>query len=208
MPNTAKLSGTISVAGLSFPTVVSRSAEGQIGQIIPLPAGKAGAMTAGSLGVDGLPTGHGLVHNDVIDIHWVNPTGIPQCHRGVVVETPPGVNAITFDVGVAGEGDALPAEDTDVVVSKQVVVDVAFDADSAKFMAARCNVNAMVNFRDDSHVSHLARLLTGNEAWAWADGGSEANPLLGDTIETIHCSNASSVTAGTLHIGVLYDSTE
>ncbi|HUW99870.1 MAG TPA: hypothetical protein VMY35_02745 [Phycisphaerae bacterium] len=202
MSITATIGSSYSVGGIAFTSTVTRSAAGQIGQVISLPAGAAGAVSAA--GVDGLADGHGFEASGVINVHWDDPAdGTRKCRRGLTVDVA-NANDIEFDETPAGEGDALPAEDTPVVVSGQTTLDVDFDGDKARVMAVKSGGEAVVDFRDEAASLAAVNLVAG-EAWSWVADQGVSNPLTGDPVDSIVLSNAST-TATTVNIGVLYDS--
>ena len=199
---TAQIVSSITCGGINFTSSVSRQAEGQISHVVVLPAGVAGAISA--TGVDGLVEGHGIEASDVIDVHWSDPAdGSHKCRRGLTVDTA-GATSIAFDEDPAGAGDALPAEDTAVVVSVQVSIDTDFDGDLVQMVAVKTAQRAMVDFRKTG-ASLLAIKCVAGEAWSWASGQSVANPLTGDPVDAIVVSNGS-VSETTMYVGILYES--
>lgn len=201
MPQTGTLTVTISIGGIAFSGKASRTGEGSIGQVVTLPAGKAGAISAS--GVDGLTTGHGIIGTDIIDIHWDDPSdGSHKCRRKVTVDSA-AANAITFDNSPAAEGDTLPAEDTAVVIAKQVTISQGFIANQLQLIGAVATERAVLDFRS-SGASELAQKLVSKEGWAWAINQGVANPMSGDTIATMVASNGST-TAATLTVTGLLD---
>lgn len=198
---TATISQSISVGGIAFSSQLTREAEGGISQVVDLPAGVAGAISAA--GVDGLATGHGIAGSAVIDVHWADPTdGSHKCRRGITVDTT-ATNAITFDETPAGAGDSLPAEDTAVVVSVQTPVTLAVDGDDIVTIAVRGQYAAIADFRT-AEASLLAQKLIASEAWMYISGQG-ANPLTGDPIASLVLSNNSTY-INRIHLGILYDS--
>lgn len=200
---TGQIVSNVVVGGIQFSSTVARSAEGQISHVVVLAAGKAGAISA--TGVDGLTTGHGIVGTNVVDVHWTHPAdGVThKCRRGLLVDSA-SANAIVFDETPAGDGDALPAEDTAVIVSVQVVIDTTWDGDLVELVAAKNTVRAVADFRSAA-ASLMALKQVAGEAWSWASGQGGANPLTGDPTTKIVLSNGA-VTAGTFYCGVLYQS--
>lgn len=202
MSQTGTVTTVYSIGGISFSCKATRTGEMNVGQNVVIPAGKAGAISAS--GVDGLVTGHGIVGSDLIDIHWSDPSdGTHKCRRGVTVDSA-AANAITFDDSPAAEGDALPAEDTQVVVSVQVPIVMAFDGDLLLIIGAKTSQRAMVDFRD-SEGSELAVKLTANEGWGWTVDQGVTNPMAADDIVLLNASNGST-TETTLQISGLLDS--
>lgn len=199
---TATIAATYTVGGISFTSQASRQAVGQIGHVLTLPAGVAGAISAA--GVDGLADGHGFEALDVVDVHWTDPAdGSHKCRRGVTIDTA-NANDIEFDNDPAAEGDALPAEDTAVVVAQRAEINTDFDGDDAKVVAARCGQRAVVDFRSAA-ASLSAVKLPAAEAWSWMSDQGVANPLTGDPVDKAVASNGST-TAAALNLGILYDS--
>lgn len=201
MANTGQIRSTATVGGISIQSTITRTGEGQISQRVDLPAGIAGQISAA--GVDGLPTGHGFEASDVIAVHWVDANGVAKSRRGLTVDAA-STNAIEFDETPAGAGDALPAADTDVVVSVQYSISVAFDGDDLEMIVAASTGQVAVDYRAAA-ASIAARTLTANESWSWISGEGVANPLEGETIASIVVSNGAT-SAATFLLGVLYDS--
>jgi hypothetical protein len=202
---TSRIQSNYNVGGVAFTATASRSAEGQISHIVDVPAGVAGAISA--TGADGLTTGHGIIQTDVVDVHWSDPAdGSHKVRRGVTIDTA-AANAVTFDNSPAAEGDALPAEDTAAVLSKQVpVTRGTWDGDALEMIGLKSNRRACVDFRSDS-ASVAALKLVAEEGWAWVSGQSVANPFAGETVATLVISNGST-SAMVLSCGVLYQSVE
>lgn len=197
------INSAITVGGFSFSSRIELTAEGVINHSFDLPAGVAGAITAGG-GVDGLATGHGFEVADIVDVHWTQ-GGEAKSLRGLVVATA-SANAVTFEISPEGEGDALPAEDTAVVVSIQTEITTAFDGDSVEILAVRSTKNAVADIRD-SAGSELLLDLVANGAYWWANGQGIANPLASDTVASVLVSNASTEIA-TFYFACLYQSVE
>jgi hypothetical protein len=199
---TARIASSILVGGIQFSSTVTRQATGEISHVPVLDAGVAGLVSA--TGVDGLPTGHGIIQTDVIDVHWTDSgDGTHKCCRGLTVDSAT-TNAIVFNDTPAHEGDAMPAEETPVVVSVQTVIETDWDGDLTKMIGCRCANRACVDFRSSS-ASIAATKLVAGEGWWWASDQSIANPLAGETVDTIRVSNGST-TEATFYFGVLYAS--
>ena len=113
-------------------------------------------------------------------------------------------NAITFYETPACEGDELPAEDTEVVVSVQVPIVSAFDGDQLMIVAAKSGTRSIVDFRT-SAASSLAQKLVAGEPFTWATDQGVTNPMAGDDIASMVASNGA-VTATTLYISALLNS--
>jgi hypothetical protein len=197
------LSHNVSLAGLSFGGSIAREGEGVISQVVDLPAGKAGAISA--TGVDGLATGHGIVQTDVIDVHWSDPADSTyKCRRGLTVDTA-SANAVTFNETPAGTGDALPAEHTAVVIAKQVeIADIGFDGDNLVMLAMAADQRAAVDLHDAGGIE-LAVTMETSEGYSWADNLGTASPVAGDDIVSAVASNGTT-TATVLYLAALLDS--
>ena len=199
---TGRISSSIAVGGISFSATVTRQAEGQVSHVVELAAGFAGQISAA--GVDNLATGHGIEIGDVIDVHWDDPTdGTHKCRRGLEVDASD-TNDIEFDETPAGEGDALPAVGTDVVVSVQSVVNTDWDGDDLEMIAVKSTQRASADFRDAAASLHSLKLPAG-ETWSWASEQGFANPFTGNPVTEIRLSNGST-SAATFYVGLLYQS--
>jgi len=201
---TGTVTKQVVAGGLTLYSQITRTEEASIAEQVTLPAGKAGAISAA--GIDGLATGHGILDTDTVDVHWTV-AGVQYCRYGIAVDTA-ATNAITFDDDPAAAGDALPAEDTAVVVSVQVSIDIAFDANNAKLVALHSDQIAHADMQNDDPASMFAVKLAQNSVWFWNEGDNIANPFIGaddDVAAHIIASNGST-TAATMKIVVMYDS--
>lgn len=190
------------VAGLTFNISAPREAEGQVSHVVVLEPGIAGAISAA--GVDGLVEGHGIQQGDKIDVHWSDPSsGDHKCRRGLVVDTAE-TTSIEFDESPAGEGDALPDEDTAVVVDVQTEVATSWDGDDLELLVCGATGRMMADFRTAVESKNAAKLASGVLSW-WLSDISMTNPYTGDPITVIRLSNGS-VAAVTFNCGLLYQS--
>jgi len=203
---TGTINKIASIAGVSIQSTISRTGTGQIGHEVGLPAGKAGSLTTrtgdGQGEVTGLPTGHGLVASDVVDIHWAGDS--PGCRYSVTIDTA-GANNVTFDDTPAAGGDVLPAQGTAVVVTKQVTIDTDFDGDLVTLIVVSADKAAHVQFRTVTPTVLKAQRLVANEGWDWASGQGN-NPLSGNPVDHVKATNGDGAADATLKIGVLYAS--
>lgn len=194
------------VGGLNFRGVLQRTQEEQIGYEITLNPGVAGALSAAADGgVDGLPTGHGFEVNDIVDLHWADPTdGTHKVGIRIKIDV-----ANTNDVEFAAtsptpHGDAFPAEDTPVVLSYQQQHTALFASSNLAILAAKCSVKSLVEFWAVSSAV-LAHKFAGGDAWSWASDQGFANPLGSNSLYSIRLSNGSEE-AGTFNLGMLLNS--
>ena len=197
---TKRVSTTLSIGGVSISGRTDRTGEGQIGQEVSLPAGKAGTLTTrtdDNTGVATLSGGHGILTSDKVDVFWAEGVryGMTASVSG---------NAVTVD---GGAGDVLPAQASPVVVTKEVEINADFDGDDALIVAAMCTKRAHLQFvaADDS-VLFGTELGTANEPWTWISDQGIANPLTGDAVDRIVASNGDSSASGALTFACLYDS--
>jgi hypothetical protein len=195
--NVATVTTSASVGGVNTSSVISRSAEGQIGQDVVLPAGVDGAISA-TAGVDGLPVGHGFVQTDTVAVHWTE-NGILKCCYALRVDS-----ATETSVELSGGlGDDLPAEDTNVILSLQKSIEVDWDGTKTEVFVA-----------SSVQSSHFAVCWVGgnfpvsipeNGGFCYISNNGWTNPFNLHAITNIVASNAST-TETTIKIGVLYDS--
>jgi len=196
------ISSNVSLAGISIQSLITREAAGQISQQVELPAGKAGTLTtrtSNTVGEATLGTGHGIATGNVVDVSWDG--GV---RYGVTVGTVAGNVVPLTD---SGNGDNLPAQGTDLVVSKQITINTDFDGDDAVMFAVHSTKRSHVDFQDSGGLSLEAVDLPSNEVWWWAEGTGETNPLSGNAVDRVKVSNGT-IEAATLKIGVLYQSVQ
>jgi len=192
---------TISLAGISIQSSVSRSADGQISHEVSLPAGQSGALTTrtgDTVGEATLGDGHGIQTADVVDVYWSG--GV---RYGVTVGTVAGNVVPLTD---SGAGDVYPAQGTTLIVAKQVTINTDFDGDDAVLFAAFATARAHADFQDSGSLSLEAVELAANEVWWWASSLGQTNPLTGNAVDTVQVSNGTTAVA-TFKLGILYDST-
>jgi len=200
---TNKVASFYSVAGSQFRGEVQRSEDEQIGYDITLNPGIAGAFSdAADGGVDGLPTGHGLEVDDIVDVHWTDPTdGSHKVAIRVKIDV-----ANTNDVEFAAtsptpHGDAFPAEDTEVVISYQQQYTALFASGNLEILAAKCTVRSLVEFWNVS-AAVLAHKFDAGAAWDWVSDQGYANPLGSNSMYSIRLSNGST-DEGVFNLGML-----
>ena len=192
---------TLSLGGISIQSAVTRTADGQIGHEVQLPAGQAGTLTTRTSDTQGAATladGHTIATGDVVDVYW--PGGV---RYGVTVGTVSGTSVPLTD---SGDGDVYPTQGTAIIIAPVVRVNTDFDGDDVEMIAAWCSRRAHVNFIDGATVSLEAIALVSNEVWWWVSGQDVANPLTGDAVDEVFVSNGST-DAATFRLAVLYDST-
>jgi len=197
---TGTLSSTLQVAGLTITSSVERSAEGVIGQEVSLPAGKAGTLTTRTdddTGVATLSEGHGIADSDYVDVYWAG--GV---RYGMDVTSVDGT-AVSIDLG---SGDNLPTQDSAIVVTARVEIDVDFDGDLVELIGVGSNKRAHVEFQESDGTEIMAQEIPAGEGWSWAADQGVANPLTGNPVGKVQASCGDSASAAALKIGVVYDS--
>ena len=188
------------IAGLTINGTIQRTADGGRSHEIPLPAGTAGTLTTRSgddTGVATLESGHGLQTSDQVVVFWSG--GVRYGMTATVAG-----DAITV---ASGQGDNLPAQDTAVVVTKEVVVDSLFEETDLQLIVVNCDQQAAVSFIGASLGVYVD--LPAKEVWLWGADQVIANPLTGGIagVNNIYAANGSSTTAATLLVGILFDTT-
>lgn len=200
---TGTIDSSISVGGLEFSSKASKTANGQVGQIVALIAAAPGLKSA--LGVNTMTTGHGIIGGDVVDVQWTDPAdGTHKARRAVTVDIA-NANDITFDETPAAVGDAYPANATAVTVHKRINVDTDFDGDLVEMIAVKSTGRCVVDFRDVSGVVLLSQKLAADQAFTWINGQGVANPLTGNPVDHIKVSSGLAA-ATTFSLGLIYRS--
>lgn len=156
-------------------------------------AGRLTTRTSDSVGVITLASGHGITGSDVIALQWVGGR-----RREITVSNP-----LTLTIDIAdGEGDVLPADETNLVVCKEVEIESLWTGNLAQLIAVSCDQDCQVRFCDDGDVELLALELLANSPYFWNVGSGLTNPVAGDSVAKMVVSNGT-VVAGTLKSSVL-----
>ena len=188
------------IAGAPLNSTLSRSADGAIRHgPISLPAADAGTLSTRTTDTSGVATiaGTALQIGDTIDIYWDGGRRYDVDVDNVVGDD------VTFS---GGAGDILPAESTALTAAEQVSIETDFNGARLVAIGALVNVRGHLSFREGS-ATELSVDLTAKEAWFWVDQSTAANPLASTVVDTVKASQAGSIAAATLDMGVLYDST-
>ncbi len=190
------------LGNFSIASTVSRNADRVEGYDFTVPVGIAGEITA--IGADMLVTGHGFLSSDVVDVHWDDPSsGDHKIRRGLVIDTA-NTNDVLYDETPAGEGDALPADGTVCVVSKQVTLTtISVVGNNIVMIAAGSNLKSVIDIRDASVSKQLTKFAV-DQSWSWIKDVGDTNPFAGITIVAIRVSNGS-VVLGSVNFAVHYD---
>lgn len=180
--------------GFEVPTNIDISDELQISASQSIPAAKTGTLTTRTDDNTGTITGqsgHGITTGSTFDIFWTNADGSVGCQRNAVAGTVSGTS-IPFDTGV---GDNLPAQDSAVTITPQTTITgISFAANSLSMLLATCQGPFSLQFKGSSTVHDTFRGKA-RAAYFWYSGCQYANPMAGDTVDTILISNGDSAAA-------------
>lgn len=203
-------SGSISlnaiIAGNVISGIMTRDGDGQEYHEAVLAAGKVttdwtlGTLTAT---VAALPA-HGIAAPNRVDIYWTDPTTFtPKVHYGSTVSF---VNATTIILNANGNGDALPVNNTVLVISKCTeMTDVDYDPNNVALFEVSANKIATIAFEAAGAVN-LGRLYIpgANESKFWASEGivNYSNTPSATPIVVAYASTGST-SAGLLRLGLL-----
>lgn len=197
---TATFAVTTVVAGVQSFVNISRSGDGSGVWTPQAPAGSSGSLTTRTDADTGVVTaaGHGITDGDTVDVMWSG--GRRYGMAATVVD-----DEITVD---GGAGDALPAEDTAVVVATQVPVNVAFDPDDLVALLLVATAGVSVTFKDAGGVV-LANvyLPDAQSACVWFTNSGLDRPMTGNPVASITIACASAAAAATVTLSVIYDAT-
>jgi hypothetical protein len=205
------LNYSVAVSGLggNIAQNIPRSADGGSIREVSLPVGKAGTLTTRTDVNTGQITmasgGHGITTGANVDIYW---DGGVQYNAtvGTVVGT-----TVPFD---GGEGDDLPTNGTDVVVSVRQLISLDLDGDSLTLLA----INQKYSNNLETAISHITFYDSGPNEIAELDLqantpqvfdiiGGATNIFTGNPIVNAFASNGSTSDAATLQLLWLQDST-
>ena len=211
--NTATAEAVFSIAGISIPVAISRTAASQIGHHLSgassLPAGNAGSLTTRTSDTVGVvtttATGHGIVAEDLVDVYW---TGGVRYGMAVTLVGGDGDKEITVD---SGAGDNLPTQDTAVVITEQVEIDTDFDGDLLQMIVASADRRVHLDFLDGTTPTPVSleavELPAGGEGWWWIKNwGNYTNPLTGNPVDKVMASCGDADNAAVLKLALIYDS--
>lgn len=203
MAQTSTANLTFTLGSVSITSIETRTGAEVASFNITLPIGIAGLMN-GTTSIDALDSSHGFSVADLVDIHWTDPTDAShKCRRGIRVDTS-NTNDIIFDEAPAGEGDALPADGTVVIVGLQITVTAISIVGADIVMAASgCDQQSNLDFRTGAASIQSTKHALGS-SWGWIKNWGDVNPFVSDTILNLVASNGST-TIATMTVAVMYD---
>ena len=185
-----------------------RTGDGKVEVQVDLPAGKAGELTTrtdANTGVVTVESGHGITTSDTVDVYWDGGR-----RYGVDVTATTGTT-ISVDLGT---GTDLPVVNTDVVIVKQVPINVTIDGDNAKIVGVSYEVSSndgfgcRVTFFDATPTAVGAGLdLEPNDPSICDIAGGDTNLYTGNVITSAVASNGDATYAAVLKIIALVDAT-
>jgi len=203
MPS-AKAVSTLTVGGIAMSSEVSRTDDGQIGQLVALPAGSDGDMASytgvAEITVD-MADGYVIGDGEIADVYWTV-LDVLYVKYGATVALAGDTVTLT-----GGEGaDFIDSVGLAMVVTEQVLIDIDVDGDKINMIAAESDQTSHVEFLEAGPASIAGVKLLANEAWTWLLNGEYTNPLAGSVVVQVEASCGNADTAASLKIGILYNS--
>jgi hypothetical protein len=204
MPN-ASVGTVVSVAGLSLGSTVARTATAEIQQDVALPAAKAGTLLATPSGgyyvITDLPSGHGFVVGQDVDIFW------DGGHIGKARLYQVNANDIRYAriPDVEGGSSPQPAIDTPVAVAKRVAVEIDWPANSVQVLVAQSTCRTRMAFYSPTHMQFVVWIAPGEE-FRSIKGTPEDHLVDATPIHQVFASCADAAGDAALQIIALYAS--
>lgn len=202
----ANLSGSISLAGLSFTAFVERGEDNAVKETLPKAYEGEVTLNGGSQGTPPdyveitLSTAdHGIEVDDYVTVFLATKEQSNYCKVGSVTDEVIGVTD--------QDGTNLPADETAVIVGKAVEVATEYVGNDVVFVAAEAPAEIYVRFEELS-VMKYEQDITPDSAWFWFLTSNPAwtNPFADSTIDKVCASTASIVTDQDFKLGLQFDS--
>lgn len=189
---------SVRIGGIAIQEPFTRTGDVETAADPTLPAARSGKLSTHTSGVAGVATlgaDHGLSVGDRIDVYWQG--GL--AYGATIDETT--AQTVTFS---GAQGDALPAEDTNIRLAQCQPVDCGFDGDRLRALVAHVPDRSCLIFveADDSVVA--AKELQYGEPLVYIAGFSPGNPFSGPPIARIYASTAATADRK-LRIGFVYN---
>jgi len=209
---TGRISGSITIAGMSFTFEATRTDEGVIHQDTIVPKAYAAVVTSGVCTRAGVITttdeAPEITTDDYVDIYWTLAGVDYVLYNADVSDVTAG--AVTI-IDTNGLGSVLPANATPCIIAVRHMIVSSFLGTNVSIVAMNCNQGkshiAFCEGTDETDVvEHLARIVPNGEGWFFADGLGLTNPITGDDITHIFVSTADVAADQQITVGVLYDS--
>jgi len=203
---TGTFSGLITIGSVQMQANVSRTKTGAEGHEPAMAAGVAGTLTTRTGDDEGtltLAEEHGFITGDILAVFWKD-AGVPKVMYGFaatvsgtsVAIAPSGTNYS----GASPTGSVLPAEDTEVVVSKKVTVNVSLESDDVQMIGVGCDQPA-IGILGGAAAIYVAHVAVAYSPLFWDKASGAACPIDSDPT-TLVCYNGGVVPA-TFQFGVL-----
>lgn len=195
---TVSLSQSVTIGGVAVQGRVDVEQEGQLSQDVDLEAGHAGTLstrTDNDTGIATVTTGHGITTSDLVDVYWTGGNRL-----GCTVTA---TDATTISID-GGSGTNLPIATTAIVVAKVYALDCIFTGDDAAIIAIGLQRTGTVALRGSSTNHLVVDFDADGQGYFWT--APAANPIVGDSVDTIRVSNSDGTNASRLRFGLLYSS--
>jgi hypothetical protein len=162
-------------------------------------AAKAGTLTtrtSDTVGTLTMAGGHGIATGDEFDLFWSGGQRA-QVTAGVVAG-----DSVPFSLGT---GDVLPALNTVITAHKGVSAAFTVVGDNLTGISVQMDKPGYVHFRDNTDAVLFSAPVTADGGYVWYDGSGVTNPLAGDTVTSILCTNSDSTAARSPQVGVVFN---
>lgn len=198
----------VNIGTININQRVTRTGEQEATWEVVLPIASAGTLTTRTLdtsGVATLPTGHGIVMGDTIDVYFAG--GVAY---GATVDAAD-ATTVTFS---GASGTILPAQDDPVTVGKVTTINTALDGDEIHLAAisyeggnSSTTGQCHLDMQDAGTLSIYTDTFNVNQPKVYDIDGGDTNPFVGNPIATSLCSSGVDGVAVTVKIAALVDPT-
>ncbi len=190
---------TINLGGITFNQTATPTGDGMVAHSVVVPVATAGSLSArtdDNMGVvDVSDSGHSFIQTDRVDLYWTGGS-----RRGVSVSSVSG-SLISID---GGAGDVLPAESSDVQITKPKLLDAAITGDNVKAIFFHTSLLGQITLVDSVDAELMSKKVGVNAVYDWEENNGEVNPIAGDTVAGIYLSNSSTTVEATMKVGIVY----
>lgn len=166
-----------------------------------LPVAQAGTLTtrtSNTAGVVTLAATPNVDDGDTVTLSW----GTNSFRHGCDVTAVSG-NLVTVSGGI---GDALPAADTAIKVSKEVVLDVDIPGDRLQVLVLSASANTYMAFDETTGTTTPIDEYNcpAGGGYFWYTGSQYTNPFVGVTIGAVLVANLDTASESTVSLGAHY----